>query len=116
MFGSDYAYIAVEKKGDNINIICNENIKADKNGKEKEIGSFSLKGNTFYLRIQVEKGGVCRYSFSDNGEKFTAIEKIFVAKPGRWVGAKLGLFCSRNNVTNDAGYADVDWFRIEPLK
>ena len=116
MFGSDYAYIAVEKKDDAINIICNENIKADKNSKEKEIGSFAVKGNTFYLRIQVEKGGVCRYSFSDNGEKFTTIEKTFVAKPGRWVGAKLGLFCLRNNVTNDAGYADVDWFRIEPLK
>ncbi|OSZ81635.1 glycoside hydrolase [Chitinophagaceae bacterium IBVUCB2] len=113
MFGSDYAYIAVEKEGDDINIVCNENIKADKNGKEKEMASFAEKGNTFYLRIQVGKGGVCRFSFSDTGEKFTAVEKTFTAKPGRWVGAKLGMFCLRNNITNDAGYADVDWFRIE---
>lgn len=116
MFGSDYGYIAVEKEGDEINIICNDNIKADKNGKEKEMASFAGNGNIFYLRIQVEKGGVCRFSFSDTGEKYTVIEKTFIAKPGRWVGAKLGLFCLRNNITNDAGYADVDWFRIEPLK
>jgi len=23
------------------------------------------------------------------------------------------MFCLRNNITNDAGYTDIDWFRIE---
>jgi len=26
------------------------------------------------------------------------------------------LFCTRTNITNDAGFADVDWFRIEKVE
>jgi len=37
----------------------------------------------------------------------------FIAKPGKWVGAKTGMFMSRKNITNDAGYTDVDWYRVE---
>jgi hypothetical protein len=40
------------------------------------------------------------------------IPGIFQAEPGRWTGAKAGLFCSRNTAINDAGFADVDWFRV----
>lgn len=34
--------------------------------------------------------------------------------PGRWIGAKVGLFATRPDKTNDSGFADVDWFRITP--
>jgi len=44
------------------------------------------------------------------------VVKKHIARPGRWVGAKLGIFCLRNNITNDTGYADIDWIRIEPAK
>ena len=60
----------------------------------------------------MNKQGVANFSFSTNGTEFTAIGGPFTAKPGRWVGAKLGMFCTRNNRTNDAGFAEVDWFRI----
>ncbi len=113
MFGSDYAYIAVEKRYDQLFIISKENIKADKNNREEETASFPVSGNTIYLEIKVQKGGVCHFGFSTDGGKFTTILKPFTAKPGRWVGAKIGMFCLRNNVTNDAGFADVDWFRVE---
>ena len=32
---------------------------------------------------------------------------------GRWKGAKMGLFCTRQTQINDSGYADVDWFRVD---
>jgi hypothetical protein len=35
---------------------------------------------------------------------------------GKWIGAKAGLFCTRSAPVNDSGYADVDWFRVEPLR
>jgi hypothetical protein len=31
------------------------------------------------------------------------------------MGAKVGLFCTSTTKTNDAGYADFDWFRITSL-
>ncbi len=115
LFGSDYAYISAEKGDDGIYIICRENIGADKGKKEIENSIALVKGNEFYLQMKMEKGGICHFGFSDNGERFTTIARSFTAKPGRWVGAKLGLFCLRNNISNDAGYTDVDWFRLEPL-
>lgn len=30
----------------------------------------------------------------------------FQAQPGKWVGAKIGIFCTRNNQINDLGFAD----------
>jgi hypothetical protein len=77
---------------------------------------FPVKGNNFYLRIKVEKGGICNFGFSDNENTFTYFSGSFTPKPGRWVGAKIGLFCTRAIKTNDAGFADIDWFRIEKNK
>ncbi|MGJ1431728.1 glycoside hydrolase family 43 protein [Sphingobacterium spiritivorum] len=69
-----------------------------------------------YLRVEVQKGAVCNWSYSLDGKKFTAIEDKFVAKPGRWIGATLGLYAIRDQQINDSGYADVDWLRIEKLR
>ena len=113
LFGADYAYISLEKGEDGIYIVCKENIRADKNGMETDGAIFPVKGNTFYLELKVEKEGKYRFSFSDNEETSTVVMKRHTAKPGRWVGAKIGMFCLRNNVTNDAGYADIDWLRFD---
>jgi hypothetical protein len=36
----------------------------------------------------------------------------FQAVEGQWIGAKVGLFCTRNKTINDAGWMDVDYFRL----
>ncbi len=66
-----------------------------------------------YLRVKVTKGGVCQFSLSADNIIYTSIKETFTAKPGRWIGAKLGIFCTSQVKTNDAGYVDIDWFRIE---
>jgi beta-xylosidase len=113
IFGSDYSYISLQKADDGIYIVCNEFVKADNDRVETEGAMFPVNGNSFYLEVKVDKGGICHFSFSDNEGRITTVAKSFTAKPGRWVGAKVGIFCTRNNITNDAGYADVDWFRIQ---
>ena len=113
MFGADYAYISLVKADDGIYIKCAENLKADKGNNEVDGADFPVKGNDFYLQVIVKKGGVCHFAFSENGERFTTIAKTFTAKPGRWVGAKIGLFFTRTNITNDAGYADIDWIHFD---
>ncbi len=113
LFGADYAYISLEKRDDGLYIVSRENSKADKNGKEKDGASFAVKANTVYLEMKMEKGGMYRFSFSEDDNEYTTIAKSYTAKPGRWVGAKIGMFCLRNNITNDAGFADIDWVRFE---
>jgi beta-xylosidase len=111
--GADYAFIGLQKRNDGVYLTWNECLQADKGKPESEqiIGQYNKK--TIYLRVQVNKGAVCRFSWSEDGKSFTEVEKSFTAKPGRWVGAKLGLYCLRSNITNDAGFADVDWIRFE---
>lgn len=66
-----------------------------------------------YLRVAVREGAKCQFSYSLDGQQFQPIGTEFQAREGRWIGAKVGLFCTRASKTNDAGAADVDWFRIE---
>ena len=69
-----------------------------------------------YLRLTVQPGAVCSFSYSTNGHHFITVGQPFTAQPGRWKGAKMGIYCTRSGQTNDAGYADFDWFRVEPLQ
>ncbi len=71
---------------------------------------------TLYMRIVVTKGAMCQLYFSKNGSDFIEAGPTFTAKPGRWVGAKIGMFCTRTNITNDAGFADIDWVRFERVQ
>ena len=72
-----------------------------------------LNSKDIYFRVKVSNGAVCEFSYSEDGSNFKTVDEKLKAKPGRWVGAKVGLFFTRQNKTNDAGVADVDWFRIE---
>jgi beta-xylosidase len=111
--GADYAFVSLVKKtgGNHISFsICKE---ADRGNKETVQDGEKLSSSDIYFRVKVTRGAVCEFSYSEDGKAFKTIGEKLVAKPGRWVGAKLGLFCSRTVKTNDSGYADIDWFRIE---
>jgi hypothetical protein len=51
-----------------------------------------------------------------DGKSFHALGKVFTAREGVWVGAKVGLFSLATGETPQLGYADIDWLRFEPLK
>jgi beta-xylosidase len=116
VFGSDYARIGFHKTDKGLfieRIICND---ADKGNPEETTGSIDAgKVQTIFLRVTVRTGAICSFSYSTDGVEYHAMGQDYNAKQGRWVGAKLGLYCVRREKTNDAGYADVDWFRIEIL-
>ena len=44
---------------------------------------------------------------------YTEIDQEFISREGRWIGAKVGLFSTAKEFTNNGGYSDIDWFRIE---
>jgi len=53
------------------------------------------------------------FSYSLDGKKFRPLGETFQAREGKWIGAKVGTFCTRPAIrTNDGGWTDVDWFRI----
>jgi len=67
------------------------------------------------LRVEVAEGGVCRFSLSTDGKTFHEIGNTFTAQKGAWVGARIGLFATGAPGRTEAGYVDVDWFRIDKL-
>jgi beta-xylosidase len=113
--GASYAYIAVEKRADGNYISFVKAVDADRKGKETVQDGEKLKSKDIYLRVQVSKKAVCTFSYSEDGTNFKTIGESLTAKPGRWVGAKVGFFFNRSNKTNDAGVTDVDWFRVSGL-
>lgn len=115
IFGADYAYLSAVKKAGGNYFSFSMCTDADKGKPEILIDGEKMKGDDIYIRVEVRKGGEYEFSLSEDGKTYTSFIEKLVAKPGRWVGAKLGLFCTRTAKTNDSGYVDVDWFRVESL-
>jgi len=116
VMGLDYAGIAIRHNKEGlaiVSMVC-EDAASGKKEVENLLGASS--SSTVYFRVTVRKGALCRFAYSFDGKNFTDAGISFTAKPGRWKGAKLGIFCTRKSITNDSGYADFDWFRVEPLE
>lgn len=112
VYGLSYAYLALKSKKDGLYLVYSVCKNADKGKAENEKTIIKLESKDIYLRVKVAKGAKCQFSYSTNGNTFTAIDDVFEATPGKWIGAKMGLFATREQQTNDSGYADFDWFRV----
>ncbi|RNI28468.1 glycoside hydrolase [Rufibacter immobilis] len=114
IMGADYAHLSLVSRKDGLYLTYNTAQKADKGTPEKEQELGKLTGNEVYFRVKVSAGAQCQFSYSQDGQNFKDAGAPFTAVPGRWIGAKVGLFATRQDKTNDSGYADYDWFRISP--
>ena len=113
VMGMDYSYIGVTGKGGKLFISQAAAKDADKGAAEIEGAGVESSIKEIFLRVKVDPGGMCQFSFSSDGKNFQNIGGIFKAREGRWIGAKVGLFFNRPTKFNDAGTADIDWFRFE---
>jgi beta-xylosidase len=116
VMGLSYAALSLKNTKEGIQILHTVCKSADKGNPETENVLTKLEGSTVYVRVAVAKGGICSFSYSTDGNKFIKAGDPFTAEPGKWIGAKVGLYCTRTEQTNDSGFADVDWFRVESLK
>ena len=128
VFGQDYGVITIDNTDKGLVINQSSCKNAPKGNVEVINGSLASTNSTVYFRVEVkqtkslnkenilEPKATCTFSYSLDGKKFTVLGNPFVAWEGKWVGAKVGIFCQRNGWLNDSGYADFDWFRIEPVK
>ena len=113
VMGLDYGVLSLEKTSDGFILSHNECINAEAGNSEKINESVEIKANTLYLRIKVKSDTSCSFSYSMDGDKYAPIGNNFKLREGKWIGAKIGLFCIRPVKNNDGGRADIDWFRIE---
>lgn len=125
VMGWDYSYIGVEKVGERFVLkqaVCKD---AEQNTPETavrlaeipasriyEAGLYPNCEREIYLRVKVEKGGICRFSYSLDGKKYMSAGTPFTARQGKWIGAKVGLF-STAPYGKERGWVDADWFHVE---
>jgi len=118
MFGEDYAWIGLKKDRESGEIQlgyaschdartgCSEDFKTEK----------VLVTNKVTLRMTVMEGGGTVFSFLDDNGRFKTIGELFQAKPGRWVGAKVGLFArlegSPSDEASPGAFVDIDYIRF----
>ena len=108
IMGRDYSYIAVTGDSRLVRVVS---VDAAKGTPEQEHGSIELKNKSVFLRVSVNDG-ICEFSYSLDGQTFTRAGELFTARPGVWIGAKVGLFA----IGSGPGHADYDWFRFERLE
>ncbi|MGZ5191658.1 MAG: beta-xylosidase family glycoside hydrolase, partial [Flavisolibacter sp.] len=113
VMGLSYAGIALKSSKQGLKLVYIETTDAAKGNKENETIVSAISQNNIYLRLRVTEGYVCSFSYSLDGKTFKDAGKVFTASAGRWKGAKPGIFCTGESDTNDAGFADFDWFRVE---
>ncbi len=125
VMGYDYATLALESRKDGIYLVEADCVKANKGATETEVASVKIPDDAeLYLRVQVRMVGPkkptkkedykaeARFSYSLDGKKFTPFGREFNVREGHWIGAKVGMFCTRDWGSNDSGWLDIDWFRV----
>lgn len=125
IMGWDYSWIGVEKQGEKFLLkqaVCKDAEQGNleqvstlavlEPSRKFEAGLFPNYEREIYIRVHVEKGAYCRFSYSLDGKKFTEAGTLFKARQGKWIGAKVGMF-SVTPHGKERGWVDVDWFRVE---
>lgn len=125
IMGWDYSWIGVEKQGEKFLLkqaVCKDAEQGNleqvstlavlEPSRKFETGLFPNYEREIYIRVHVDKGAYCRFSYSLDGKKFTEAGTLFKARQGKWIGAKVGMF-SVTPHGKERGWLDVDWFRVE---
>jgi beta-xylosidase len=113
IMGEEWAFLAFEKQEDSIRIGMYEAIHNRCDPGTKLIEKVNGTGAIAYFRVTVKEGGLCSFSYSPVNADFIPIGKEFQAQPGKWIGAKVGLFSINPNIEISNGFALFDWFRFD---
>lgn len=111
VMGQDYQYISLKRSEGRLLVRVVRCMEADKGGGEEILFSEEVKNVEIFFGVNVAPGALCKFSYSTDGLVFIEAGDAFTARAGIWIGAKIGFFALRDGFTNDAGYADLDWFR-----
>ena len=112
ILGMDYCFLSITSKESGFLLSLTICMNADNNGKEKINWSKRVESGEIFLRVSINNGGNCIFSFSTEGNRFENIDYTFPAKKGKWVGAKIGIFSTAPYNCKKTGFTDYDWFKF----
>ena len=110
VFGADYAWIGVERASGAQRLVLRVMENAAQGTVEREAAAVALSGRSVTLRVSVGADAVCRFAVVRDSEE--TIGPSFTAKPGRWVGAKVGVFAAAPLGSRATGHVLVRSFVV----
>jgi beta-xylosidase len=140
MFGADYAWIGLENRAEGLRLVRVDRTGADAFKPETVTVGAEAAPATVYLRLTAEPVTLAdpppgfapywpsmlrsthakvRFSYSFDGVTYVDLGPPFISRPGRWVGAQVGLFAQAPagtpaNTATRIGWTDVDGFWVTP--
>jgi len=117
VYGERYACLAVHRTAQGVALRYQAGWMNDRNLlTEIDMENVDLVAvGQIFLRVTVRQDALCTFAWSIDGQSFTDCACLFAAGPGKWVGAKLGLFAVSAQETKSAGSASFDFFKVEPI-
>ena len=115
VFGTDYAWVGVERTPAGRAVVVKTCLGARDGGGERVVATVPAPDGPVHLRVEWLPDGLCRFGVSFDGRNFTVFEPTFAARPGRWVGAKVGVFAAAASGHDSETTADFAWFRVAPI-
>ncbi len=107
--GVEYSSIVVQRTNEGITITRWECTDVIRNGIETAGESAVVSPPVVYLRVHVGNNALCRFTYSTDNTHYNQLGKEFTAQPGRWIGARIGLFA----LSVSAGKGSVDIHHVE---
>ena len=116
-----YATVRLTDTPDGIMLQYIECENALKGAQEKVLETVPVRSEDVYIKMEVRPKArtgdvpdlIARFYYGFNGKQWTELtERPFIGKPGKWIGAKFGLYCNRFAPKNDSGWAQIDWINV----
>jgi beta-xylosidase len=115
LYGLDYAWIGARQQRGRSELVlatcsdarggCRENVQTLARTGRREVS----------LRLTIRQGALAQFAYSFDGKIFKPAGGIFQAQPGRWVGARVGVFAAGLDASS-TGYADFDGFVVTAVE
>lgn len=114
VFGYDYAWLGLRSTSDGVQLVQDVRLDAAERASAQTTVVQPKVDGPVWLRVTITEGKQCRFACSLDGKQFVPAGVTFTAKPGRWVGAKVGLFALGQPGAPATGWADFHRFTVTP--
>ncbi|WP_157163186.1 glycoside hydrolase family 43 protein [Actinoalloteichus spitiensis] len=114
VLGERYAWIGLHHTEDGTDLVLRLHLGGDDHERDLLRTPLPAGVRRVGLAVRVRPEARCQFHVHLGGEGWREVGEEFTARPGRWVGARLGVFALAPAHATATGHADLPFFRVGP--